>query len=166
VIVMSFWACARVQSFCERIAQRHLERIGFPTYAPRTAERVRIHGKRVTRTALLFPSYIFVEVELQFHQIYRTPGIVQLIGNGAGPGHVPERVITQLRARERNGIVELEERQLKPGVQIRILTGPFANHLGIFSDQTGHERVAVLLAILGAQHRVSMPKNNIEVARP
>jgi transcription antitermination factor NusG len=85
------------------------------------------------------------------------------VRNGGVPAILHDAEIESIRQRERNGVVELEERQFVPGAQVRVLSGPFTNHLGIFSDMNGCERVGVLLAILGSQHRVLMPKNNIEV---
>jgi transcription antitermination factor NusG len=66
-------------------------------------------------------------------------------------------------ARERDGLVRLPERQFRPGVQVRVLTGPFHNHIGIFSDTNRGERVGVLLNLLGAERRVAVLKDHIEV---
>jgi transcription antitermination factor NusG len=40
------------------------------------------------------------------------------------------------------------------GDQVRILQGPFAGRLGLYAGQRAHERVLVLLALLGGQQRV------------
>jgi len=76
------------------------------------------------------------------------------------------QIIDDLRKRERNGLIELPQRSgLKPGAQVRILQGPFAGHLGLYAGQRAHERVLVLLALLGGQQRVELAKDAVELAR-
>ena len=78
--------------------------------------------------------------------------------DGIRPARVADQIIDDLRKRERNGLVELAQRdKLKPGDQVRILQGPFAGQLGL-----AHERVLVLLALLGGQQRVELAKDAIE----
>ena len=48
-------------------------------------------------TPALFPGYIFVLIELQWHAIRRTPYVVRLIMNGDQPARVPDRIIEELR---------------------------------------------------------------------
>jgi transcriptional antiterminator RfaH len=161
----SFWTCARTQSFRERIAQGYLERAGFPTYAPRVTERIRIRGRLVSRAVGLFPSYIFVWVELQWHQIYRAPGVVRIIGNDAGPEHVPAGVIDAIRQREVDGLVQLPERQqLQPGTRVRVTGGPLHGLEGLVADMSGSERIGVLLHLLGSQRRIEISKDQVAAA--
>ncbi len=68
----------------------------------------------------------------------------------------------EIRARERNGAIELVRRELRAGQEVRILSGPFQGRLAIYSGMSGPARVAVLLAILGAQQRVTLARNAIE----
>ena len=68
--------------------------------------------------------------------------------------------------RERNGLIELPKRPgLKPGDQVWILQGPFAGHLGLYAGMRAHERVLVLLALLGGQQRVELAKDDVESTR-
>jgi len=46
------------------------------------------------------------------------------------------------------------------GDQVRILQGPFAGCL--YAGMRAHERVPVLLALLGGQQRVEVPKADVE----
>ena len=59
---MSFWCCARIEPFRERLAAHCLGLNGFEIYCPRLREQVRIRGRKVVRTPLLFPGYAFVLV--------------------------------------------------------------------------------------------------------
>ena len=83
-------------------------------------------------TPALFPGYVFVLIELQWHAIRRTPYVVRLIMHGDQPARIPDRVIDELRGRERDGVIMLPEPppRLRPGARVRVTTGPFRNHLG------------------------------------
>ena len=62
--------------------------------------------------------------------------------DGEQPARVPDQVIAELRKRERNGVIELpKQRTLKCGDRVRILRGPFQDHLAIFADMKPRERV-------------------------
>jgi transcriptional antiterminator RfaH len=65
---------------------------------------------------------------------------------------------SDLRPRERGGLIELAKQpRFRPGDRVRIVCGSFANHLALYAGQTAHERVAVLLQILGSQQRAELP---------
>jgi transcription antitermination factor NusG len=53
---------------------------------------------------------------------------------------------------------------LRAGDQVRILAGPFRGQLGLFAGMKPHERVEVLLALLGGRSRVLLPENHIVLA--
>jgi transcription antitermination factor NusG len=79
----------------------------------------------------------------------------RLVMDGIHPARVTDPVIEEIRARERNGVIELPRRQLKAGDRVRILAGPFRGHLAIYAGMSGLERVSVLLQILGSATRAA-----------
>jgi transcriptional antiterminator RfaH len=83
--------------------------------------------------------------------------------DGAQPAKVPDDVIKEIHDRERNGAVELPRRVLKRGDRVRILAGPFRGHLAIYAGMAAHERVAVLLEMLGRQQRVTLVDRDVGV---
>ena len=84
---------------------------------------------------------------------------------GDGPAQLGNHIIDELRARERGGAVELPRREkFKVGDRVKVLQGPFANHFGLYAGQRPHERVLVLLALLGGQQRVELAQDGIETA--
>ena len=89
--------------------------------------------------------------------------MIRLIQNGSEPTHVPERIITDLRARERNGLVVLPAKlSLQRGDQVRIVRGPLVDRLAIFDGMKGSERAAVLLTMLGSEQRVELSRRDVE----
>jgi transcription antitermination factor NusG len=53
---------------------------------------------------------------------------------------------------------------MKAGDRMRVLGGPFQGQLGLYAGMKPHERVEVLLALLGGQQRVTLPRSSIELA--
>ena len=160
---MAYWAAARFQLKHERLALHFLRLAGFETYLPRLREQRVQYGRRVEVTPPLFPGYAFVVIELQWHAAHRAPGTLGLVMNGGGPAHVPDSVIAELRSRERNGLIELTKpRGPRMGSRVKVTVGPFAGQLGIYAGMKPHQRVEVLLTLLGGQQRVSLSREAIE----
>ena len=159
---MSYWTAAQLQPNRERLALHMLTQERFTVYAPRLRERRTICGRREDREASLFPGYCFVQIVLQWHAARWCPGLVRLIMDGVQPARVPDTLIKSIRDRERDGVIELPRRPLKPGDRVRLLAGPFQGHLAIYAGMSGSERVAVLLQILGGQQRVTLARRDIE----
>ena len=104
---MAFWTAARIMPRRERLALHCLKLSGFETYVPRVKERRIIRGRKVHEIAPLFPSYVFILIELQWHAARFALGISALCMDGERPAKVPDRVITDLRDRERGGLIRL-----------------------------------------------------------
>jgi transcriptional antiterminator RfaH len=161
---MAYWACARLHR--ERLGLHCLERIaGFEVYAPRICSQRVVNGRRITFTPLLFPPYVFVWIELQWHAAAYAPGVASLVRNGdGGPAHVSPALIDALRAREgSDGLIVLPKpRGLRAGDQVKVTTGPFAGQLGLYAGMRARQRAGVLLMLLGASQRVELPRDAIE----
>jgi transcription antitermination factor NusG len=161
---MAYWACAQVEPHQERAAQHFLALNGFESYCPRLRVIRRSHGRRIEAKPCLFPSYVFVVIVSGWWSARWCPHVTKLILNGATPAVVADSVIDEIRSRERGGLVELPRRDgLKVGDQVRVVTGALQGQLALFQEQRAHERVLVLLTMLGGQQRVVLPKSDVEV---
>jgi transcriptional antiterminator RfaH len=161
---MAYWTAAQLSRQRERVALHCLALAGFETYQPRLREQ-RIHrGRRTETTPALFPGYCFVLVQLQWRAAHYCPGVIRLVMDGLQPAHVPDSVIAEVRSRERDGLIELPKPRLRRGDPVRIRHGPFRERLALYDGQAPHERVAVLLELLGGPHRVTLSKQDIEAA--
>src|SRR4051794_18923152 len=159
----NFWCAARLQPRREALATHCLGLAGYEIYLPRLREHRRIRGRSVEIRPLLFPGYIFVLIVLQWHTARYSPGISTLVMNGGGPARVPDRIIAEIRSRERGGLIELPKPPgLQRGDRVRITAGTFSGHLALFASQTARERVEVLLQFLGGQQRTELPASAIE----
>jgi transcriptional antiterminator RfaH len=163
---VAYWCAAQLQASRERLALHMLQEIeGFTVYAPRLRQRRRYHGRWIETLPLLFVSYAFVQIELQWHRARWAPGVVRLVMDGLRPARVPDLVVSELRRREHKGAVELPQPPgLRAGDKVRIVRGAFGGHLGLYEGMRPHERVDVLLQLLGGACRVVLPKGDVAAA--
>jgi transcription antitermination factor NusG len=82
--------------------------------------------------------------------------------DGEQPARVPDPVIAEIRSRERNGLIELPKLRRVPGMQVRVISGPLREQIGLLGALRPHERVLVLLQLLGGQQRVELARSAIE----
>jgi transcriptional antiterminator RfaH len=173
---MPFWTVARLQPQRERLALKCLALYGFETYLPRvhqtrtTSQVVGLVGtvrrRRVEVEVPQLPGYIFILIQLQWHGVYMAAGVIRLLMDGQQPACVPDAVIAGIREREVGGIVRLPKPpRLKPGDRVRVLRGPFEGHFGLYDGMAPHDRVMVLLSLLGTQVRTEMAEADV-IRRP
>jgi transcriptional antiterminator RfaH len=162
---MPFWCAARAQPQREALAQHFLELAGYGVYLPRLRQHRVNHGRKVETRPPLFPGYLFVWIELQWHSARWCPGTLGLVMNCGLPVPVPDRVLDEIRKREVRGLVELPRApRLKRGDSIRVKYGPLAGHTGLYDGMKAHERVAVLLRLLGSERRLELASDAVERA--
>jgi transcriptional antiterminator RfaH len=158
----SFWAVARVEVQREAVAMRFLAMNGFESYLPVLAEKRRVRNRNVVVKTPLFPAYLFVLIrEGHWWSAHHCPGVVALIKDGPSPAAVPDAVITEIRNRERNGVITLARHPIRRGARVRVIAGALAGNLGMFDGMRGPERVAVLLGSL----RATLPADAVELTR-
>jgi transcription antitermination factor NusG len=61
-------------------------------------------------------------------------------------------------------LIELPKlRGLAPGMRVKVLQGPLHDQIGLLAALRPHERVLVLLQLLGGQQRVELARSSVEV---
>jgi transcriptional antiterminator RfaH len=161
--VMPYWCC-QIDARREELAVHCLRLAEYTIYAPRIkAARQGGNGRGV----LLFPGYLFL-VATSSRGWWRarwSPGVYRLILSGEEPAVLSDQIVNELKAREnRHGFVVLPSRRrdndggakFHPGDQVRIAHGVFSGLHGLASTMRPHERVAVLLELLGGQRAVEL----------
>jgi len=159
-----YWCCAQIEPFRERLAMNCLGLNGFEVYCPRLREQVRIRNRKIVRTPPLFPGYTFVLIVSRWWDARWSAGVRRLVMDGEQPARVPDDVIAEIRSRERNGFVELPKPcGFVPGMRVRVISGPLSAQIGMLAVLRPHERVLLLLHLLGGQQRVELARSAIEV---
>ena len=163
------WYVVQTQVNAEAKAAQNLQRQGYEVYLPRYLKR-RHHARKMDFTAKpLFPRYMFVAVNLatqRWRSIQSTFGVTRLVCNGEDPAVMPDGVVAALKAREDDkGFVKLDLRPaFSPGDKVRVLAGAFVDNAGLFNGLADHDRVSILLDILGRKVRVLLHADMVAAA--
>jgi transcriptional antiterminator RfaH len=167
--IVARWYVVQTQVNGELKASQNLLRQGFGVYLPRYEKRRR-HARKIDVTAKpLFPRYLFVTVDMatqRWRSIQSTFGVTRLVSNGGDPAMVPEDVVSALRAREdEKGFIRLESNPaFAPGDKVRVLAGAFLDSAGLFNGMADHDRVSILLDMLGRKVRVLLDADLVAAA--
>ena len=165
----SRWFVVQTQVNGETKAARNLQRQGFDIYLPRYLKRRR-HARKIDFVARpLFPRYMFVAIDMatqRWRSIQSTFGVSRLVCNGDDPATVPDGIVGALKAREDDkGFVKMDlTPTLVPGDKVRILAGAFMDSAGLFSGIADHDRVSILLDMLGRKVRVLLDADMVAAA--
>ena len=159
---MGYWSCVQLEPYRERLALHCLAKVNnFEIYSPRIRPS---RARREGDTRPLFPGYAFVRIISQWWAARWSPGVVRIVLDGNTPAKVPDKIIAELRERERGGVVQLPEAPgLRAGDRVRVVRGPLVGVAGIYSGMSGRQRVEVLLTMLGGQTRSTLPKGDVEL---
>ena len=165
----SRWFVVQTQVNCEAKAARNLQRQGYDIYLPRYLKRRR-HARRVDLVARpLFPRYMFVAIDMatqRWRSIQSTFGVSHMVCNGDDPAPVPEGVMAALKAREDDkGFIKMDVKPaFAPGDKVRVLAGAFMDSAGLFGGLADHDRVSILLDMLGRKVRVLLDRDMVAAA--
>lgn len=149
------WYVVRTQPHREAQAARQLENQAFRVFLPRFLKSRRHARKFETVLAPLFPRYLFIVLDLsrdRWRSVNGTFGVDRLLMRAGEPEAVPRGLVEQLsEGAEASGGVTRRGSALKIGDSIRVTAGPFAELLGTLERLDDHQRVRVLLDILGGK---------------
>jgi transcriptional antiterminator RfaH len=163
------WYVVQTHVNAEAKAVDNLGRQGFAVYLPQYLKR-RSHARKVDMVARpLFPRYLFVAIDLvtqRWRSIQSTLGVSHLVCWSEKPASVEQGVINALKAREdESGFIKLARRAVfSPGDKVRVVEGAFIDSLALVEGVTDHERVAILLDLLGRKVRVHVGADLIAAA--
>lgn len=176
---MRRWYVAQTETGREYVARGDLERHAAEVWLPECVDRT--SGRRLRQTGAprpLFPGYLFLRFDpqrTQWRDIERRLGVLRLLRSradlSAPPLVVRERQMARLRALidEAGGTIVIQagriRRQLEKGQKIRIAPGAdplWGGWEGLYLASTGHERVKILLDMLGRSVPVEVDEALVE----
>lgn len=158
------WFAATTQPQREGVAVENLVRQGFYTFCP--LERVvRRHARRsTTMTVPVFRGYVFVRMdpkEARWRSINGTLGVRSLVASGDSPLPIRPGVIeTFVESTDADGILRFVD-PLRPGMTVRLRSGPLAEQLGVIERLDGRSRVVLLMDFIGGHVRAGVSRDMI-----
>lgn len=155
--IIPFWAVVQTEVHHESAAALNLRKTGFETYLPQFKMKWRGDWKNYP----LFPNYLFVRIKDHWHAIARGRGVVRILMAGETPARLSDEVVIQIRSREgQDGFIRLARRNPLVGTKVRVLTGQFGGHIGIYDGMTAQDRERVLLELLGRSVPVELARTD------
>jgi transcriptional antiterminator RfaH len=162
------WYVAHTKVRQEQVALDNLVRQGYAAYLPRIKILKRIRGRQQTQLEPMFPRYMFFQPESAAHSIAAvrsTLGITAIVRFGQEPAVMRPEALESIRDFEarRNAACDEDISPFRPGERIRVAAGPLAGLEGLISD-VSHERVVVLMHLLGQDTRVNLSHHQLLLA--
>lgn len=159
------WYVFQTQTKREHIAAAMIRsRTNFMTFCPRIAFYRRLKRGKVRFIEPIFPSYVFVncEIEHSFRTVSHVEGVLAAVRYGTHFPMLPEALIENMMTKTNGGdIVDLtvrEAEEFEEGSEVEVVDGPFLNMTALvkYYDRPG-ERIRLLLEWLGQSIEVDLP---------
>jgi transcription elongation factor/antiterminator RfaH len=161
------WFLAHTLPKSEWKAELHLGAQGFRTFQPQIRKTIRHARQLKTVRAPLFPRYLFVILDLErdrWLSVRSSVGVSSLFSSRDGrPVPVPVGIVESLIERSEDTVTRLDS-NLVQGQQVRILTGPFADFVGMLERLNEAGRVRVLLEMMGTAVPVTLHRSALAPA--
>jgi transcription antitermination factor NusG len=156
------WFALRLRSNYERVTGAHLRERGYEEFAPsykldkRWSDRV----KQVDQ--FLFPGYIFCRFDPNDRlPILTVPGVVDVVGFGKSPEHIPDSEIDRVRRMVESGLPVTPYPYLRVGQAVLIEGGPLAGLEGILVEEKGKTRLVVSVNLLQRSVSAEVDRHSI-----
>jgi len=148
-------------------AKLNLARQDYETFMPVQEISQRCRGRLSLAIRPLFPGYLFVQIppfRRDWRAINNTYGIARLVAlQGGRPTEVPSDLMLALRARtDPKGHLQAPD-NLVAGEQVRIIGGPFAQHVAEIETVVPGDRVVLLMQLMGRLVRTKVAPGALEV---
>jgi transcription antitermination factor NusG len=148
----------------ERSVARHLRVRQIESFLP-TYERTRIwkNRQRIRQDLPLFPSYLFVRIcAKERSKLLQSPGVLQIVGSGAGPVAIPDDEIEFLQSDFCKRRVE-PCHQLVIGKRARIKNGTMRGVCGVLVQKRNNLRFVVTLELIHQHVAVEVAADDLEL---
>jgi transcriptional antiterminator RfaH len=159
------WFCVRCKPRQERVAAGQLASLGgVELLFPRARRRRAGHGGPREVVEALFPGYLFAAFDAAElgGQVGHCRGVLHLVRRAGKAIDVEPKVIDELRALGKDGVVDLLDPLPRPGERVRVLRGLFIGEQGeVVRLAEPARRVKVLLELLGADQVVELPAEDV-----
>jgi len=149
----------------KRVAQQLSER-QIENFLPMYRSVRRWKDRRKELQLALFPSYVFVRMNLKDRlRVLQLPGVVSFVSFGGNPAPLLDIEIETLRQGNANPTQISPHPYLKVGRRVRVRSGPFAGTEGILMRRRDGCRVVVSIDLLMRSVAMEVDEADIVAAR-
>lgn len=127
-------------------------------------------GKKRKRKKLFFPGYILLQMEMTPEAQYfveNLNNVINFLGGGGDPQSLSDKEVQKFL-----GVVNEKDKQetmssaLRPGVEIKVVDGPFKDFEGIIKDVNEDRRkIKVMVTIFGRETSIELNDLQVEIER-
>ena len=143
------WFALRIRSNYERITATHLRERGYEEFAPSYRIEKRWSDRIKQIDQFLFPGYLFCRFDANDRlPILTAPGVVDVVGFGKMPEHIPDDEIERVRRMVESGLLVTPYPYVQVGQPVLIERGPLSGVEGIFVEVKGKARLVVSVNLL------------------
>lgn len=158
------WYCVGFVRNKETLAIQNLERQRYRVYCPRFEKTVSHARTTKRKLAVLFPGYLFVQLDIEsqrWRPIDGTVGVTQIVKVAGSPARVDPGFMDKLHAASGADSVVAFGDALEVGDQVRVIGGAMDNQIASLCRMVDHERMVVLMAMLGRTVEVTIPRRHL-----
>lgn len=156
------WFALRLRSNYERTSQAHLRERGYEPFAPsyRVEQRWSDRVKQIEK--FLFPGYVFCRFDPNDRlPILTVPGVVDVVGFGKSPQHIPDEEMERVRRMVESGLPIAPYPYVQVGQAVLIDRGPLAGVEGILVEVKGATRLVVSVNLLRRSVSAEVDRHSI-----
>jgi len=159
---MNYWFCVKTNRYKEQWVTQQLSEWCDEVYLPLLRQYKKVRRQFKWTIEPLFPCYLFARFDREpaLGKVRSTFGVATVLSTSEdGPLVVDEAIISALRERSVNGVIEVRPVALRPGDELEFIEGPFQGLTALFEKNLkAGERIVVLLDLLSSRVRVEVPR--------
>ncbi len=124
-------------------------------------------GKKVISQRMIFPGYVFVEMEMDdytWHVVRSTPRVTGFVGSGQTPSPLSEEQVDAILHRITTSADKPKPKLVfERNEQVRIVDGPFANFTGVVEEvNSDRSTLKISVTIFGRSTPVELDFAQVE----
>jgi transcriptional antiterminator NusG len=156
------WFALRLRSNYERITVSHLRERGYEEFAPSYKIERRWSDRIKQIDQFLFPGYLFCRFDPNDRlPILTAPGVVDVVGFGKMPEHIPDDEIERVRRMVESGLLVTPYPYVQVGQPVLIERGPLCGVEGILVEVKGKARLVVSVNLLRRSVSAEVDRHSI-----
>lgn len=156
------WYAVRTKNRHEVRVAGALQGKGYDTFVPLYKVKRRWSDRIRSVEVPLFPTYAFCRFDREIRfRIVSTPGVIQIVGFGAGPAQIDPEEINSLKIALKSGSQCVPHTMLRAGQKVRIIKGPLAGVTGIYVAGANKRRIVLTVSLIQTAAAVEVDESFI-----